>query len=203
MAKKSKQEQVATEIDRFFGGWKDDPRTTEEIMQLRSKKIGVTFDSIEKWFVFVIGHDDEDIWSSLRTAVDTAHKKINLYHYDIVVMPKNRNKINQYMIRYIYRFNQPRLYHAEDILSKPIDDELSSLIRQKNVLIVEDVTTSGSELNEILRTFRNLNGDNEIAIFSLIKMPEEQVSDILISDEQTRKSSTVSVMSKYKKAGHT
>ena len=38
MAKKSKQEQVATEIDRFFGGWKDDPRTTEEIMQLRSKK---------------------------------------------------------------------------------------------------------------------------------------------------------------------
>ena len=38
MAKKSKQEQVATEIDRFFGGWKDNPRTTEEIMQLRSKK---------------------------------------------------------------------------------------------------------------------------------------------------------------------
>ena len=27
------KKRVASEIDRFFGGWKDDPRTTEEIMQ--------------------------------------------------------------------------------------------------------------------------------------------------------------------------
>jgi predicted amidophosphoribosyltransferase len=36
------------------------------------------------------------------------------------------------------------------------------------VLIIDDVTTSGSTLNEILRTLRLLNEDNEIAIFSLI-----------------------------------
>ena len=28
-----RQERTASEIDRFFGGWNEDPRTTEEIMQ--------------------------------------------------------------------------------------------------------------------------------------------------------------------------
>ena len=28
-----RQERVASEIDRFFGGWSADPRTTDEIMQ--------------------------------------------------------------------------------------------------------------------------------------------------------------------------
>ena len=33
---------------------------------------------------------------------------------------------------------------------------------------IDDVTTSGSTLSEILRTLRILNEDNEITIFSLI-----------------------------------
>ena len=33
----------------------------------------------------------------------------------------------------------------------------------------DDVTTNGSTLNEVLRTLRNLNEDNEITIFSLQK----------------------------------
>ena len=28
-----RQERVASEIDRFFGGWSNDPRTTDEIIQ--------------------------------------------------------------------------------------------------------------------------------------------------------------------------
>lgn len=28
-----RRERVASEIDRFFGGWSEDPRTTEEIME--------------------------------------------------------------------------------------------------------------------------------------------------------------------------
>ncbi|MBR5748778.1 MAG: phosphoribosyltransferase [Prevotella sp.] len=131
--------------------------------------MGVTFDNVEKIFVFDFGHDGtEDIELSIRSAVDSAHKKINLYHYDVVVMPKTRTKINQYMLRYIYRFNQPRLLKVEDVLSKQLDDDLLSRIRQQNVLVIEDVTTNGSTQNEILRTLRNLNKDNEITIFSLI-----------------------------------
>ena len=42
------------------------------------------------------------------------------------------------------------------------------MIRNRNILIIDDVTTSGSTLNEILRTLRILNEDNDITIFSLI-----------------------------------
>lgn len=131
--------------------------------------MGVTFDETEKKFVFDFEHDgEEDIGLSIQRAVDSAHKKINLYNYDVVVMPKNRTKINQYMLRYIYRFNQPRLYEVENILSEPKDEELCSIIRQQNVLVIDDVTTSGSTLNEILRSLRIVNDNNSITIFSLI-----------------------------------
>ncbi|MBQ9229894.1 MAG: phosphoribosyltransferase [Prevotella sp.] len=131
--------------------------------------MGVTYDDTEKKFVFDFEHDGaEDIGLSIRSAVDLAHKKINLYHYDVVVMPENRTKINQYMLRYIYRFNQPRLCHVEDILTNSMAAELRSMISNKNVLVIDDVTTSGSTINEVLRTLRILNEDNEITIFSLI-----------------------------------
>jgi predicted amidophosphoribosyltransferase len=35
-------------------------------------------------------------------------------------------------------------------------------------LVIDDVTTSGSTLNEILRSLRIVNDDNNITIFSLI-----------------------------------
>lgn len=38
----------------------------------------------------------------------------------------------------------------------------------KNVLVVDDVSTSGTTLNEILRALRILNEDNSITLFSLI-----------------------------------
>lgn len=131
--------------------------------------MGVTFDDTEKKFVFDFEHDGaEDVGLSIREAIDSAHKNINLYHYGIVVMPPKRTKVNQYMLRYIYRFNQPKLCSIEDVLSNPMDEELSSMIRNRNILIIDDVTTSGSTLNEILRTLRILNEDNDITIFSLI-----------------------------------
>ena len=39
-----RQERTASEIDRFFGGWIEDPRTTEEIMQqIRDGRTANTF----------------------------------------------------------------------------------------------------------------------------------------------------------------
>ena len=40
--------------------------------------------------------------------------------------------------------------------------------RKQNVLVIDDVTTSGSTLNEILRSLRIVNDDNNITILSLI-----------------------------------
>lgn len=129
-----------------------------------------TFDSAEKISKFDFEYDvsNSDLTNAIQRAVDDLHKKINLYNYDLVVMPENRTKVNQYMLRYIYRFNQPRLHKVEEILSKPMDTELCSMIRQQNVLVIDDVTTSGSTLNEVLRTLRILNEDNDITTFSLI-----------------------------------
>ena len=72
------------------------------------------------------------------------------------------------MLRYIYRFNQPRSRDFEKVLADPMDEELCSMIRQQNVLVIDDVTTSGSTLNEVLRTLRILNENKEITIFSLV-----------------------------------
>ena len=158
-------------------------------------------------------------------------------------MPESSSRVNQYMLRYIYRFAQPMLQEMEllkalpsnisfdmnayekqylnDVLENgrprytetqkeevrktiermldlihqkdyftiakdvkksrfrpymtnflqfatPEDEQLCASIRQQNILVVDDVTTSGSTLNEILRTLRILNEDNTITIFSLI-----------------------------------
>jgi len=187
--------------------------------------------------------DTPNLTNFIKKAIDNLHKKINLYNYDIVVMPQSSSKVNQYMLRYIYRFAQPTLYKMTLVKALPsnisfdmnayekqyLDDvfedgrpryspaakeqakssinamfemihkkdyftiakdvkkskyrpyimnflrfgseeerELCTMIRQQNVLVVDDVTTSGSTLNEVLRTLRILNEDNEITIFSLI-----------------------------------
>ena len=104
----------------------------------------------------------------IRQAIDKLDKQINLYRYDLVLFPRMRSRECQYMMRYIYRFNQPRLYNFEDILANPMDGKLCETIKKQNVLVIDDVTTSGSTLNEVLRTLRILIQDKEITIFSLI-----------------------------------
>ena len=112
--------------------------------------------------------DNPDLTDFIKNAIDNLGKKINLYNYNLVVMPESSSKVNQYMLRYIYRFAQPKLCKVQDILNLDMDEKLCASIRQQNVLIIDDVTTSGSTLNEILRTLRILNEDNEITIFSLL-----------------------------------
>ena len=184
-----------------------------------------------------------DLAMFIKKAIDNLSHKINLYNYDLVVMPESSSQVNQYMLRYIYRFAQPTLRRMELVKALPssisfdmdayeqqylndvlengrpryteaqkeevrqsiaqmldlihkkdyftiakdvkksrfrpymmqflkfatqADEDLCAKIRQQNVLVVDDVATSGSTLNEILRVLRILNEDNEITIFSLI-----------------------------------
>ena len=187
--------------------------------------------------------NNTDLTSFIKRAVDNLSHQINLYDYNLVVMPESSSKVNQYMLRYIYRFAQPTLRKMELVKALPsnisfdmdgyeqsylndvlengrpryteaqkesvrqsimkmldlihqkdyftiakdvkksrfrpymmqflkfastADEELCATIRKQNILIIDDVATSGSTLNEILRTLRILNEDNDITIFSLI-----------------------------------
>lgn len=187
--------------------------------------------------------NDTNLTDFIKKGVDDLNDKINLYNYDMVVMPESSSKVNQYMLRYIYRFAQPALHkmeliknlperisfdfdsyntqYLEDVLEngrpryteaqksdvmrsidtmldlihkkdyftiakdvkksklRPYiinflkfanqqDERLCATIRKQNILVIDDITTSGSTLNEILRVLRILNEDNNICIFSLI-----------------------------------
>ena len=187
--------------------------------------------------------DSPDLTTFIKKAVDQLNRRINLYDYNLVVMPESSSKVNQYMLRYIYRFAQPMLRKMELVKALPktisfdmdgyeqsyLDDvlengrprytraqkeevkqtiqkmldlihqkdyftiardvrksrfrpymmnflkfaseqdrELCATIRKQNILVMDDVTTSGSTLNEILRTLRILNEDNLVTVFSLI-----------------------------------
>ena len=112
--------------------------------------------------------NNPDLTQFIKKAVDQLNRRVNLYDYNFVVMPESSSKVNQYMLRYIYRFAQPMLRKVSDIIGKKTSEELCATIRNQNILVMDDVTTSGSTLNEILRTLRILNEDNEITIFSLI-----------------------------------
>ena len=184
-----------------------------------------------------------DLTHFIKKAIDNLNRQINLYDYNLVIMPESSSRVNQYMVRYIYRFAQPMLRQMELVKALPanisfdmdgytrsyLDDvlengrprytqaqkeevkqsiqkmldlihqkdyftiakdvrksrfrpymmnflrfateqdrELCATIRKQNILVMDDVTTSGSTLNEVLRALRILNEDNEVTVFSLI-----------------------------------
>lgn len=187
--------------------------------------------------------DEPELTHFIQKAINDLNDRINLYDYDMVVMPQSSSKVNQYMLRYIYRFAQPSLCYMELVKALPEsisfdmggyekqyldeilengrprytepqkqqvrdsitemlelihhkdyftiakdvkksrmrpyitrfltfrdekDEELCREIRRQNILVVDDISTSGSTLNEILRSLRIINEDNEITLFSLI-----------------------------------
>lgn len=187
--------------------------------------------------------NNKNLTDFIKKAIDDLNGRINLYDYDLVVMPESSSRVNQYMLRYIYRFAQPSLHKMELVKNLPEritfditsysaqylddtlengrpryteaqkavamqsissmldlihqkdyftiakdikksklrpyvinflkfateqDEKLCASIRNQNILIIDDITTSGSTLNEVLRVLRILNEDNNISIFSLI-----------------------------------
>jgi len=93
----------------------------------------------------------QEVMQSINDMMDLIHKK----DYFTIAKDVKKSRFRPYIMNFL-RFQNEK------------DEQLCSTIRKQNVLIVDDVTTSGSTLNEILRALRVLNEDNQITIFSLI-----------------------------------
>ncbi len=70
--------------------------------------------------------------------------------YFTIAKDVKKSRFRPYMMNFLHFKNEE-------------DKELCSNLRKQNVLIVDDVTTSGSTLNEILRALRVFNEDNQIS----------------------------------------
>ena len=93
----------------------------------------------------------EEVKQSIEIMLDLIHQK----DYFTIAKDVKKSRFRPYMMHFLK-------------FADKADEELCASIRKQNVLIIDDVTTSGSTLNEILRTLRILNEDNDITIFSLI-----------------------------------
>lgn len=84
---------------------------------------------------------NEDLTQFIKKAIDDLNKKINLYDYDLVIMPESSSKVNQYMLRYIYRFAQPYLHKMELVKSLPQNVSFDMDAYEKQYL--DDVLENG------------------------------------------------------------
>jgi len=93
----------------------------------------------------------DEVKSNIMSMMDLIHQK----DYFTIAKDVKKSKYRPYIMNFL-RFKNDK------------DKELYSSIREQNILVIDDVTTSGSTLSEILRTLRIINDKNQITIFSLI-----------------------------------
>lgn len=77
----------------------------------------------------------------LQQAINDLNNRINLYDYNLVIMPESSSKVNQYMLRYIYRFAQPSLYKME--LVKSLPENISFDMAAYEAQYLDDVLENG------------------------------------------------------------
>ncbi len=85
--------------------------------------------------------DTPDLTNFIKKAIDNLHKKINLYNYDLVIMPESKSNVNKYMLRYIYRFAQPTLYKMT--LIKALPSNISFDMKAYEEQYLDDVLENG------------------------------------------------------------
>lgn len=106
---------------------------------------------------FIRGIYSEEIneYDLLLESVNELMDLIHTKSYFTIAKDVKKSRLRPYIMNFL-RFKDDK------------DQKLCSTIREQNILIVDDIATSGSTLNEILRTLRIFNEDNRITIFSLI-----------------------------------
>ena len=80
-----------------------------------------------------------DLSNFIKKAVDNLHKKINLYNFDLVVMPESSSKVNQYMLRYIGRLHYVRAGESMYSIAQSYGIRLKSLYKLNHMSPDDDI----------------------------------------------------------------
>lgn len=128
---------------------------------------------------------EQDKNTFIVNAVNKLDSDISLPSYKLIVYPESMSELNRDMLGYLNRFASPEIVNMELVKSLPSriefdyirnyytfkdenDKKLYEAILNTNVLIVDDIVTSGSTLSHLLNCLRSVNDTNNIVIFSLI-----------------------------------
>lgn len=93
----------------------------------------------------------EEVIKNIQDMMDSIHK----LNYFSIARDVKKNKYRQYIRKY-YTFKDEN------------DKQLFESLQNTNVLIIDDIVTSGTTMSHLLRCLRSVNDTNNIVIFSLI-----------------------------------
>lgn len=93
----------------------------------------------------------EDVLNNIRELIDSIHK----LDYFSIARNVKKSKYRQY-IKNFYKFKNET------------DKKIFEAIQNTNVLVIDDIVTSGTTISYILKCLRSVNNTNNIVVFSLI-----------------------------------
>lgn len=111
---------------------------------------------------------DLELTQFIELPLGELDKRIGMYNIDCFVYPTSgRSELVSKMISVIGNYTSRDMKKVSFELVK---DELQrfSEIKGKNILVVDDINTSGATLNEILRILSKVNKDCDIFLYTLI-----------------------------------
>ena len=106
--------------------------------------------------------NEDDLELFIKKAVDSLSDTIDLWNCHTVIHPQSLSNVNRKMLSYLRMFGHP------DFLSFEMVKVPSSDMTFGNVLIIDDVKTSGTSLMFVIETIKKVNPQVKIVVFSLI-----------------------------------
>lgn len=132
-----------------------------------------------------LNHKDEcfriEIFNFLTDIIDKLNKNIKLNKIDIVLYPERKPEFVRNILMHIYNYISPKFKTVESVKDeiskdycvinkyKPMHKNYDKIrLENSNVLIVDDINTSGSTITECLRLINSVNSDSKKVVFTLI-----------------------------------
>jgi hypoxanthine phosphoribosyltransferase len=116
----------------------------------------------------------------IKTALSKLKKSLNITINDIgiIIYPKSRSSLNEYILRLFYALTNSKAKSFEVIKELPQNIQFKSPEMQQHlneiqtiedkILMLDDVSTTGATLKEIIKIIRFFNKKTDIILFTLI-----------------------------------